>query len=177
MLRPARFEDERGFFSESFNRQAFSDATGLNTMFVQDNLSFSRATHTVRGLHYQRPPHAQAKLVSCLAGRIIDVAVDVRVGSESYGKWTSAVLDSSEGWQIYVPTGFLHGFMTLQADCLVSYKTSDYYSAECDGAVAFDDPDLAIDWGQGRADVTLSEKDARAGAFSEFQSPFKTGAV
>src|SRR5258706_9562942 len=106
MLRPARFEDERGFFSESFNRQAFSDATGLNTMFVQDNLSFSRATHTVRGLHYQRPPHAQAKLVSCLAGRIFDVAVDGRTGSESYGRGASTGFVSLAGWQYYGSAGF-----------------------------------------------------------------------
>src|SRR5438128_1009165 len=127
MLRPARFGDERGYFSEAFSLRRFQEMLGVGVTFVQDNLSFSKAPHTVRGLHYQRPPHAQAKLVSCLAGRILDVVVDARLGSASYGKWTSAVLDAAEGWQLYVPAGFLHGFMTLEADCLVTYKTSDYY--------------------------------------------------
>jgi dTDP-4-dehydrorhamnose 3,5-epimerase len=175
MVRPARFADDRGFFSESFNQRRFEETLGVEGAFVQDNLSLSRIPYTVRGLHCQSPPHAQAKLVSCLAGRILDVAVDVRAGSPTYGTWAAAELSAEAGWQVYVPAGFLHGFMTLQADCLVAYKTSDYYSAEAEGAVAFDDPDLAIDWGRSRAEVVLSAKDASAGAFADFRSPFVMG--
>jgi dTDP-4-dehydrorhamnose 3,5-epimerase len=172
MLRPARFEDDRGHFSEVFNRRRFEEALGVSLTFVQDNESYSRRPYTVRGLHFQRPPHAQAKLVSCQTGRILDVVVDVRRGSATYGRWVSTIIDASEGWQVYLPAGFLHGFMTLQPDTLVAYKTTDYYSAECDGAVAFDDPLLAIDWGRGRDDVILSAKDAAAPALAAFQSPF-----
>ena len=130
---------------------------GVTHPFVQDNMSLSRGVGTLRGLHFQSPPHAQAKLVSVLQGRIYDVAVDVRTGSPTYGQHVGAELDGAEGWQIYVPAGFLHGFVTREADTIVQYKVNDVYAPDCDGAVLWNDPDLAIDWGI--SNPIVSEKD------------------
>ena len=145
LITPDRFGDDRGFFSETFNQQRFADA-GIKADFVQDNHSLSAVKGTVRGLHYQSPPFAQAKLVRVLRGAILDVAVDVRKGSATFGKWVSAELSAANGTQIFVPRGFLHGFATLEPDTEIAYKVDNYYSRECDGAVAWNDPDLAIDW-------------------------------
>ena len=172
LITPDRFGDDRGFFSETFNQQRFADA-GIKADFVQDNHSLSAVKGTVRGLHYQSPPFAQAKLVRVLRGAILDVAVDVRKGSATFGKWVSAELSAANGTQIFVPRGFLHGFATLEPDTEIAYKVDNYYSRECDGAVAWNDPDLAIDWrGEGK-DAVLSEKDAAAPAFADFASPFE----
>ena len=171
LVTPKRFGDDRGFFSETYNAQRFKDA-GITVDFVQDNHSYSAPAGTVRGLHYQAPPFAQSKLVRVLRGRILDVAVDVRKGSPTYGKWVSAELSAENGVQIYVPQGFLHGFATLEPDCEIAYKVDNYYSSECDGAVLWNDPDLAIDWGIDPATATLSAKDAAAPRFSAFSSPF-----
>ncbi len=171
LLRARRFADERGYFSETFNARAFK-AAGVNAHFVQDNVSRSVMTGTVRGLHYQSPPHAQAKLVRVIAGRIMDVAVDARKGSPSFGRHYAVELSADNDLQLFVPAGFLHGFMTLEDDCLVHYKVDDFYSRECDGAVRFDDPDLAIDWGLPVSRAVLSDKDRSAPAWAEFRSPF-----
>jgi len=171
LLRVRRFADERGYFSETFNARAF-EALGITANFVQDNVSRSVKTGTVRGLHYQAPPHAQAKLVRVIAGRIMDVAVDARKGSPTYGQHYAVELSAENDLQLFVPAGFLHGFMTLQDDCLVHYKVDDFYSKECDGAVRFDDPDLAIDWGLPASRAVLSEKDKIAPLWADFQSPF-----
>lgn len=171
LLTPARFGDDRGFFSETWNAQRFG-AAGINAAFVQDNHSLSAQAGTVRGLHYQAPPFAQAKLVRVLRGAIIDVAVDVRKGSPSYGKWVRAELTAENGVQIFVPRGFLHGFATLRPDTEIAYKVDNYYSRECDGAVAWNDPDLAVDWGIDVDQAVLSAKDAAAQAFRDFQTPF-----
>ncbi|MFQ5622452.1 MAG: dTDP-4-dehydrorhamnose 3,5-epimerase [Paracoccaceae bacterium] len=174
VLIPRRFSDSRGYFSETWNARAMRGA-GLDLEFVQDNHSYSRSRGTVRGLHYQAPPHAQDKLVRVAAGRIIDVAVDARRGSPTFGKWVACELSAENGRQLLVPRGFLHGFATLEDDTVVLYKTTDFYAPESEGSVRFDDPDLAIDWGLDGVDPLLSEKDARAPSFAEFDSPFRFG--
>lgn len=160
IIEPARFGDARGFFSESWSRQRFADH-GIDTDFVQDNHSMSGRTGTLRGLHFQRPPHAQAKLVRCGRGRLFDVAVDIRKGSPTYGRWTGCELSFENGRQLYIPTGFLHGFVTREPDTEIIYKCSDYYAPDCDAGVRWDDPDLGIDWGLD-GDPVLSEKDTKA---------------
>lgn len=171
IITPRRFGDDRGYFSETYNLKALTES-GIPTAFVQDNQSLSRTVGTIRGLHYQRPPHAQAKLVRVLQGRILDVAVDVRKGSPHYGKWVGVELSAEDGRQLLIPAGFLHGFVTREPDTLVFYKCSDYYAPDCDGAVRFDDPDIGIDWGISADRATLSAKDAAAPALAAFDSPF-----
>lgn len=169
VITPRRFGDARGWFSETWN-QAALHAAGLDWPdFVQDNHSFSAPRHTLRGLHYQRPPHAQDKLVRCSRGRILDVAVDARTGSPHYGKWVGVELTAENGRQLYVPKGFLHGFLTLTEDCEVQYKCTDIYAPDCDGAILWNS--VGIDWG---VDVpVLSDKDASAQVFADFDSPFR----
>lgn len=172
LIQPRRFTDDRGFFSETWNARRMADA-GLPVAFVQDNHSYSAAPGTVRGLHYQRPPHAQGKLVRVARGRIRDVAVDVRAGSPTYGQWVAEELSAENGAQLWVPAGFLHGFVTLEPDTDVLYKVDDHYAPDCDGAVRFDDPDLGIDWGIEPGRAVLSAKDAAAPAFAAFETPFR----
>lgn len=174
ILVPRRFADARGHFFESWNRARMA-AAGFTQDFVQDNHSYSAEAGTVRGLHYQRPPHAQAKLVRVAAGRIRDVAVDVRKGSPTFGRWVATELSAENGRQLLVPRGFLHGFATLEPQTHVLYKADDYYAPDCDGAVRFDDPALAIDWGIDPARAILSAKDAAAVPFADFDSPFVFG--
>lgn len=170
ILTPARFGDARGFFSESWNKERMSQA-GLDYDFVQDNHSLSSTVGTLRGLHMQTPPHAQAKLVRCGRGRLLDVAVDIRKGSPSYGKWDSVELSAENGRQLLIPAGFLHGFVTLEPDTEIVYKCTDYYAPDCDRAVRFDDPALGIDWGL-TTDPVLSEKDAKAPLLADMDNPF-----
>jgi len=171
ILTPARFGDERGFFSESWNRKTLA-GQGIDIDFVQDNHSLSAAVGTVRGLHFQSPPHAQAKLVRCGRGRLFDVAVDIRRGSPTYGRWVGVELSFENARQLLVPEGFLHGFVTREPDTEIIYKCSDYYAPDCDGAVRFDDPDIGIDWGIDPASAVTSAKDAAAPLLSEFETPF-----
>jgi dTDP-4-dehydrorhamnose 3,5-epimerase len=170
ILTPARFGDARGWFSETFNAARFAQA-GLDVAWVQDNHSYSAAVGTLRGLHLQRPPHAQDKLVRCTRGAILDVAVDVRLGSPTYGQWVGVELTPENGKQLFVPKGCLHGFATRLADTEVQYKCSDVYAPECDGAIRWSDPFLAIDWGV--ADPILSAKDQVAPLMAGWQSPFE----
>lgn len=172
ILTPIRHGDARGFFSESWNRQRMKDA-GIDIDFVQDNHSLSAKTGTVRGLHFQSPPHAQAKLVRCGKGALYDVAVDIRRGSPTYGNWVGVDLSFENGRQLLVPAGFLHGFVTRSDDTEIVYKCSDYYSPECDGAVRWDS--CGIDWGIAADNVLLSAKDASAPALADFESPFTWG--
>lgn len=174
ILTPRRFGDARGWFSEVWNRQTLA-AHGIDIDFVQDNHSHSRETGTVRGLHFQAPPHAQAKLVRCGRGRVFDVAVDIRKGSPAFGKWTGVELSAENGRQLLIPAGFLHGFVTREPDSELLYKCSDVYAPDCDGAVRFDDPDLGIDWGFDPAEAVLSDKDRAAPAFRNFATPFVYG--
>lgn len=171
LVTPPRFGDDRGFFSETYNAEKFK-AAGIDADFVQDNHSLSAQAGTVRGLHFQAPPFAQAKLVRVLRGAIVDVAIDVRKGSPTYGKWVKAELSAENGVQIYVPRGFLHGFATLVPDTEIAYKVDNYYSKECDGAVIWNDPSLGVDWGIDPSKATLSAKDSAAQSFAEFESPF-----
>lgn len=170
LINPPRFEDARGFFSESWNRARMIEQ-GIDIDFVQDNHSLSRAANTVRGLHFQVPPHAQAKLVRCGRGALYDVAVDLRRGSPTYGQWAGFELSAENGLQLFIPAGFAHGFVTRVPDTEIVYKCSDYYAPACEGAVRFDDPDLAIDWGL-TGPAQLSEKDRTAPLLSEIDSPF-----
>jgi len=171
ILTPKRWGDARGFFVETWNAERFRQA-GVAHVFVQDNHSYSAQAGTVRGLHYQSPPRAQAKLVRAVRGSIIDVAVDVRRGSSTYGHHVSARLSAENGAQLFVPAGFLHGFATLEPDTDVTYKVTDFYSQPHDGSVLWNDPDLAIDWGIDPSLAALSEKDAKAPRFADFKSPF-----
>jgi len=171
ILTPPRFGDHRGFFCESWNRERAS-AAGIEIDFVQDNHSLSRDPGTVRGLHFQSPPHAQDKLVRCGRGRLFDVAVDIRRGSPTYGRWVGVELSFENGRQLLIPAGFLHGFVTREPDTEIVYKCSDYYAPDCDGAVRFDDPTIGINWGIDAAAAILSPKDAKAPAFAGFDSPF-----
>ena len=175
-IEPQRFADDRGWFMESWRHKVFQDAVGQPIEFVQDNHSFSTHAYTVRGLHYQTPPHAQGKLVRCTRGSILDVAVDFRQNSPTYGKWVSAVLSAKNAHMLWVPAGFLHGFSTLEANCDVQYKCTDYYAGDCDANIAWDDPSLSIDWGLSRgfnpAKAVLSDKDINAPAFTKVKSPF-----
>ncbi|MEX5728047.1 dTDP-4-dehydrorhamnose 3,5-epimerase [Rhodovulum iodosum] len=171
VLTPRRFGDHRGFFSESWNKRVLAEAAGIEPEFVQDNHSLSREGGTVRGLHFQSPPHAQGKLVRCGRGRLYDVAVDARKGSPTFGQWVGAELSFENGRQLWVPAGFLHGFATREPDTEIVYKCTDYYVPECDGAVRWDSPSIGIDWGVAGTPV-LSEKDAAAPDFADFDSPF-----
>jgi dTDP-4-dehydrorhamnose 3,5-epimerase len=170
LFRPERFADERGYFIETFNARSYAEA-GVDTAFVQDNQSLSRETGTIRGLHFQCPPAAQAKLVRVLRGSIFDVAVDLRRESRSYGRWCSATL-TEEGEQLFIPRGFAHGFCTLEPDTEVAYKVDNFYAPSSDGGLRWDDPDLAIEWPVRPADAVISKKDADLPFFKSFVSPF-----
>lgn len=170
VLIPARFGDDRGFFSESWNKSRLAEA-GIEIDFVQDNHSLSASVGTVRGLHMQTPPHAQAKLVRCGRGVLFDVAVDIRQGSPTYGQWFGVELSFENGKQLLVPEGFLHGFVTRAPDTEIIYKCSDYYAPDCDRAVRFDDPAIGIDWGL-TGEPILSGKDAAAPLLADLDNPF-----
>ena len=172
ILTPRVFGDARGRFCETWSRARLAEA-GIDLEFVQDNESLSRPAGTLRGLHYQAPPMAQDKLVRVVAGRVLDVAVDVRRGSASYGQWVGVELSAENGRQLLVPAGFLHGFVTRDPDTVVGYKCSAAYAPDCDGAVAFADPDLAIDWGIDPDMAVVSDKDARAPRLADWHSPFE----
>lgn len=170
-ITPKRHGDDRGYFSETFRQDWFS-ANVADVVFVQENQSLSRKLGTVRGLHFQSEPFAQGKLVRCSAGAIFDVAVDIRSGSPTFGRWVAATLSAEEGKQLWIPAGFLHGFCTLSADVVVSYRVTNYYSAECDKGVRWDDPDIAIEW-PAAADVsTLSPKDGKQPALKDLPAYF-----
>lgn len=171
LIQPRRHGDDRGWFTEYYSVPTFA-ALGIDDVFVQDNHSLSVPRFTLRGLHYQTPPRAQAKLVRCVRGRIFDVAVDIRRGSPTYGQWQAIELSAANGLQLYVPVGFAHGFLTLEADCEVTYKVSDTYSPECDGGLRWDDRDIAIDWPLDGLRPSLSSKDAGLPPLADFDSPF-----
>ena len=173
VFNPKRHGDHRGFFAETYSRRKYSEF-GIDVEFVQDNHSLSRDVGTLRGLHFQAPPHAQAKLVRCGRGAIFDVAVDIRLGSPTYGKWQGYELTAEDGQQLYIPVGFAHGFVTLEPDSEIVYKCSDYYAPETEGAILWNDPDIGIEWPTD-TDPILSSKDAVAPLLSDLQSPFIFG--
>ncbi|MBI1393441.1 MAG: dTDP-4-dehydrorhamnose 3,5-epimerase [Alphaproteobacteria bacterium] len=157
-IRPARHGDARGWFSEVYNEALFERA-GIKARFVQDNQSLSEHAGTVRGLHFQAPPSAQAKLVRCLRGRIFDVAVDIRAGSPTFGHYTAFEIAAETGAQVYIPEGFAHGFCTLEPATEIAYKVSRYYDRQYDFGIAFDDPALGIVWPFAADQLTLSARD------------------
>ncbi len=165
-----RFEDARGFFSETYNARAFA-AAGIRSNFVQDNHSLSRDKGTVRGLHFQRQPHEQEKLVRVVRGRILDVVLDIRRGSPSYGQHIAVELGASDGKQLYVPGGFAHGFCTLEPDTEVIYKVTDFWAPDCEGGVVWNDPALAIAWPD-FAGAQIAAKDASLAPLSLLDTPF-----
>lgn len=164
IIEPQVFGDHRGWFMESYSKLKFDEA-GIDCEFVQDNHSFSKAKGTLRGLHYQLNPKAQAKIVRCTKGAILDVAVDIRKGSPMYKQWTAVQLSAENKKQLFIPRGFAHGFVTLTDDVEVQYKSDQYYAPECDGNIRFDDPEIGVLWGEGP--FTLSEKDQNAPRLKE----------
>lgn len=170
LIEPSRIGDMRGFFAETYNKRSYQDA-GIKSQFVQDNHSVSESVGTVRGLHFQAPPSSQAKLVRCGRGAIFDVAVDIRLGSPTYGRWIGYELSADNGLQLFVPSGFAHGFMTLKPDSEIVYKCSGFYAPETEGSVKWDDPAIAIAWPD-IARPVFSTKDAEAPLLSQIVSPF-----
>ena len=166
LVTPRIFRDERGFFAETWNAADWA-ARGITLHFVQDNHALSRDKGTLRGLHFQRDPRAQDKLVRVVRGAILDVAVDIRRGSPTFGRHVTAVISAANFTQILVPKGFAHGYVTLEPDTEVVYKVTDVYSPADDAGLAFDDPALGIDWGVTRADAILSDKDRKLPPLSE----------
>ncbi len=169
LLTPRRFGDARGFFSESWNK-ATMQAVGIDLEFVQDNHSLSERKGTLRGLHFQTPPMAQAKLVRCGRGALFDVAVDIRRASPTFGQWFGVELSAENGRQLLVPVGFAHGFVTLQDDTEICYKCTAPYAPDCDAEIAWNDPVVGVDWGV--SEPVLSDKDAQAGPLAKVGTPF-----
>ena len=167
LIKPKIFKDERGYFFESFNQKKINKKT--NVSFVQDNQSVS-SKNILRGLHFQKPPHAQAKLVRVIRGSVLDVVVDIRVNSKTYGKYIIEELNEENHHQLFIPTGMAHGFLSLEEHTIFSYKCSNFYNRESEGALKWNDPDLNIKWPI--SNPILSEKDENAKKFSSFVSPF-----
>jgi dTDP-4-dehydrorhamnose 3,5-epimerase len=172
LVTPKRFGDDRGFFSETYRANLF-DEEGVVGPFVQDNHAYSADAGVLRGLHFQAPPMAQAKLVRCIRGAILDVAVDIRKSSPTYGQHVSAELTAENGAQLFVPVGFAHAYLTLTPDSEVEYKVTEYYAPETEGGLAWDDPAIGIDWPLPNGAPSLSEKDKVLPGLAEFDSPFE----
>ena len=168
IVKPTVFEDHRGYFFESYNKEVFL-RYGIDQNFVQDNESMSGKA-VLRGLHFQKPPFTQGKLVRVMRGSVLDVAVDIRKNSPTYGQWASVVLSQENKWMYWVPPGFAHGFITLEEHTIFFYKCTNVYNKESEGSIAWNDPDLNIDWKI--ANPILAEKDQGAPAFKGFNSPF-----
>ena len=170
ILEPRVFEDARGYFFESYNKEAFREAVGA-VDFVQDNESKS-VRGVIRGLHFQRPPYTQAKLVRCVRGSVLDVAVDLRMGSPTYGMHVSCILSEDNHRQFFIPRGFAHGFAVLSDIAIFQYKCDNYYHPEAEDGISVLDESLGIDWQTDPADAILSEKDRRYGPLDSFVTPF-----
>jgi len=171
LLQPTKHGDQRGFFSEIF-RDDLLARHGVGGPFVQDNHVYSASRGVLRGLHFQKPPHAQGKLVRCVRGAILDVAVDVRAGSPSFGRHVAVEISAANWAQIWVPPGFAHGYVTLEPDCEIIYKVTDYYAPGSETGIAWDDPDLGIDWRLNAPDLVLSDKDRVNPRLAEITTPF-----
>lgn len=168
IIKPSIHKDQRGYFYESYNRETFL-RQGIDQVFVQDNESLS-ARGVLRGLHFQRPPHAQGKLVRVIRGSVLDVVVDIRRNSPSYGEWESVVLTQDNKWMFWIPPGFAHGFVTLEENTIFSYKCTNVYNKASEGSIIWNDPDLNIDWKIDKP--LLAEKDLNAPFFKNFKTPF-----
>ena len=172
IIEPTVFGDNRGYFLESYNKKKFEEAIG-KVSFVQDNDSKS-SKGVLRGLHFQKPPYAQAKLVRCIEGKVLDIAVDIREGSETFGQHVTVELTGENKKQVFIPQGFAHGFLVLSNSAIVSYKVDNSYAPAYDAGIRWDDPILNIQWGVSESEVLVSEKDAKLPFFSEFKTPFTT---
>ena len=171
LIKPSKFGDERGWFMETYNAARYAEQ-GVSVTFVQDNHSMSAEVGTLRGLHFQSPPHGQDKLVRCVRGRIWDVAVDIRKGSPTWGQWVGAELTEENGHQLFVPIGFAHGFITLEPNTEVQYKCSGLYAPGCEGGVTWNDPALALPWALPPGGPILSAKDKILPILADLDSPF-----
>ena len=171
LLTPRHIGDERGYFAETFRADLFAKNVG-DYSFVQDNESMSAKVGTIRGLHFQSEPHAQGKLVRCTAGALFDVVVDIRNGSPTYGQWVGETLTPANGKQLWVPSGFAHGFCSLEPNTVICYKVTDYYSAACDKGLAWDDPAIGIVWPDIADPETLSAKDRQQPLLSDLPAYF-----
>lgn len=174
IIEPQIFSDERGYFFESYNEERFLEDTGLATHFVQDNESRSRYG-VLRGLHFQRPPYAQAKLVRVVSGRVLDIAVDIRSGSPTYGKYVAVELSDDNHRQLFLPRGMAHGFVVLSDEAIFQYKCDNRYHRDSEGAIAWNDPSIAIDWGIADGDIILSDKDKNNPTLAQIGEVFKYG--
>lgn len=170
VIEPQVFKDARGYFVETYNEQRYREA-GIDTVFVQDNQSCS-SYGVVRGLHFQRPPYSQAKLVCCTVGRVLDVAVDLRKNSPTFGQWFGVELSEENKRQFYIPRGFAHGFSVLSEQAIFTYKCDNLYHPEADGGILLSDPDLAIDWQVPAEKRIISEKDKKHPLLKDFDNPF-----
>ena len=174
LIEPRVFGDARGYFFESFNAREFAEKTGIEVAFVQDNESMSHYG-VLRGLHYQQPPYAQSKLVRVVKGCVLDVAVDIRKGSPTFGQYIAVELSAENHRQFYMPKGIAHGFSVLSDEVIFQYKCDDYYAPQSEGAIAWDDPDLNIDWRLPAEKILLSEKDRHHPFLRNIESPFRYG--
>lgn len=171
IIEPKVFGDNRGYFFESFNAREFAEKTGKEVIFVQDNESMSHYG-VLRGLHFQLPPYSQSKLVRVVKGKVLDVAVDIRKGSSTYGKYVSCEMTGENKRQFFVPKGFAHGFCVLSDEAVFQYKCDEFYHPEAEGAIAWNDPDIAINWPITAEEIILSEKDKHHSCLKDFESPF-----
>ncbi len=169
IFEPRLFGDERGYFYESFSQKEFKEASGIDLPFVQDNHSFSKYG-VLRGLHFQKPPHEQAKLIKVIQGEIYDIAVDLRNNSPTFGKWLGFILSAQNRKQLYIPRGFAHGFIVLSQTAEVLYKCDNFYAPQAEGGIIFNDKDLAIDWLVGESEIVLSQKDLKLPSFSDIKN-------
>jgi dTDP-4-dehydrorhamnose 3,5-epimerase len=172
IIEPIVFRDSRGYFLESYNKKKFEEAIG-KISFVQDNESKS-SKGVLRGLHFQKPPYAQAKLVRCIEGKVLDIAVDIRKGSDTYGEHVAVELSAENKKQVFIPRGFAHGYLVLSESAIFVYKVDNSYEPEYDAGIRWDDPTLNIQWGVNESEVLVSEKDAKLPFFLEFETPFTT---
>ncbi|MFR9668115.1 MAG: dTDP-4-dehydrorhamnose 3,5-epimerase [Rikenellaceae bacterium] len=170
IIEPRVFGDERGYFYESFSDREFTEKV-CKTTFIQDNQSFS-TFGVLRGLHFQKAPHAQSKLVRVVKGKVVDVAVDIRKGSPTYGKHVAVELSEENHRQLFIPRGFAHGFVVLSEEVIFQYKCDNFYSKESEGSLLWNDADLGIDWGIAESEAILSDKDKESCALKDFVSPF-----
>lgn len=171
LLNPKRHRDERGYFVETYNKATFGNI-GIDLAFVQDNQSHSIHAGTIRGLHFQARPHAQAKLIRVLQGSVYDVAVDLRRSSPTYGQWQSVDLSAANGRQFFIPAGFAHAFCTCEPDTVVAYKVDNYYAKDSEGGIFWNDPDLSIDWPLAAEKIHISEKDRELPRLRDLPSHF-----
>lgn len=171
IIEPKVFNDARGYFYESYNKRELDEKLGRTVDFVQDNQSKS-SRGVMRGLHFQRPPYTQAKLVRCVRGRVLDVAVDIRKGSPTYGRHVAVELTEDNNRQFFVPRGFAHGFAVLSEEAVFQYKCDNYYAPQADGGISIEDASLGIDWGIAPEEAILSDKDRLHPLFRDFDSPF-----